>query len=78
METNYSRMTIKESGDFFCVFKLKPHRRQYATGGGYNPIRWFVPATAKPKCIGTYAECMNYITTQGAIFMSDHGLPLTQ
>lgn len=77
MEANYNRMTIKESGGFFCVFKMKPHRAKSATGGGYNPIRWFVPATAKPKYIGTYADCMVYIEEHQGQYMTDHGLPVT-
>ena len=76
METNFNRFTIQESGEFYCVFKMKPERRQAATGGGYNPVIWFIPATAKPKFVGSYAECMDYIIENGGQYMTDHRLPL--
>lgn len=75
-EVNFNRMTIRESGEFFVVLKMKASRKYSGTGGGYNPVIWFVPVMAKPKFIGTYAECFDFIVAQGAQYTTDHKLPL--
>ena len=73
---NFHRMTIRQAGEQFQVFKMKPQSSLPATGGGYRPTAWFVSAAASPRFTGTHAECHAFIEKQGAQFMSEHGLPV--
>ncbi len=70
------RYTIRECGDGFGVFKMKPHSDTPATGGGYRPRVWFVSAAAKPQFVGGYSACYDWIVAAGGQYMSEHGLPV--
>lgn len=73
---NYNRMTIRTNGAVCEVFKMK--RAQvggYATDMAGKRFIWSVPAIAKARFAGSYGECLAYIESQGAEFMTEHGIP---
>ncbi|USE79017.1 hypothetical protein NDR89_20485 [Cupriavidus gilardii] len=74
---NYNRMTIRATGDKCEVHKLHPHH-QYAsgspTGGGARQTRFVARPYARPLFVGTYGDCLAYIESQGAEFMTEHGI----
>ena len=75
---NYNRMTIREVGGVFQVFKLKTDH-SYAgsvAGGGFRKTSFFVSPAAKPVFSGNHAACMGFISKNDAVFMSEHGLPV--
>ena len=74
--SNFNRMTIRQAGDQFQVFKLKPQSAVSATGGGHRPTVWFVSAAASPRFIGTHGDCCDFIAKNGGQFTSEHGLPV--
>lgn len=72
-----NRMTIRKSGSQFAVFKLKPQQHGgYVTDMAAKRFVWFVSRIAAPKCVGSYAECMDFIAAAGAEFMAEHGIPV--
>lgn len=72
---NYNRMTVRESGTEFSVFKMKSQQSGgYSTDGAAKRFSYFVSAAAKPQFTGTYAECVEHITSAGAEYMSEHGI----
>lgn len=75
--TNYNRMTIRQFGESFQVFKMKPNHKHAGSvsGGGYKLTTWTVSAIAKARYTGTYSSCMSYISENGAVFMTEHGIP---
>lgn len=73
---NYHRMTIRASGETFQVFKMKPQSTGYATDMAGRKTSWSVSRAAVARFTGTYAECADFITAQGGVFMSEHGLPV--
>lgn len=74
---NFNRMTIRSNGVLHQVIKLKPRHQHAGTvcGGGHRVTSWSVPALATVRFEGTYAECMVFIESQGAQYMSEHGIP---
>lgn len=73
---NFNRMTIRQTADGFAVFKMKSQHTGYATDMAGKKHVWFVSAAAAPRFTGTHAACHDFITAQGAQFMSEHTLPV--
>lgn len=77
MIINYNRMTIRTKGEICEVFKLiNSQVGGYATDMGAKRFTWNVSAIAKPRFTGTYQQCMDFISDQGAQFMTEHGIPV--
>lgn len=73
---NCNRMTIRDAGQVCQVFKLK--RQQFggfATDMAAARFTWLVSAIAKPQTTGTYQQCLDFIKSKGAEFMTEHGIP---
>jgi len=76
MKENFNRMTIRQHGSQFAVFKMKRERSGgYATDMAGQRFIYSVSRVAAPRKIGTYSECAAFIQSEGALFMSEHGLP---
>jgi hypothetical protein len=73
---NYNRMTIRENGEAFAVFKMKRQTLGYATDMAANRAIYTVSAIAKPQFVGTYSACLDFIREAGAEFMTEHGIPV--
>lgn len=74
---NFNRMTIRQHGSQFAVFKMKRTRSGgYVTDMAAQRFVWHVSAAATPRKVGTHAECSAFIAAEGAEFMSEHGLPV--
>lgn len=74
---NYNRMTIRATGDKCEVRKLHPHHQYVSgssTGGGARQTRFVARPYAQPLFVGTYGDCLAYIESQGAEFMTEHGI----
>ena len=72
---NYLRMTIREFNEEFQVFKLKRQRDGgFATDMAAARFSWFVSKAAKPLFNGSYGDCVKFIHSEGAMFMSEHGI----
>lgn len=72
---NFNRMTIRENGASFSVFKMKSKQvGGWATDMAAKKFSWFVSRAAAPRFTGTYAECAKFIEVEGAVFMSEHGI----
>lgn len=69
------RFTIRRSEAKFAVFAMKPQRHGYTTDGAAIRTAWFVSKIAKPRFIGTYSECMEFIRNVDGMFMTEHGIP---
>jgi hypothetical protein len=72
---NFNRMTIRENGTVFSVFKMKSQQvGGWTTDMAAKKFSWFVSRIAAPRFTGTYAECTRFIESEGAEFMSEHGI----
>ena len=72
---NYNRMTIRTNGAICEVFKMKNTQvGGFATDMAAKRFVWSVSAIAKAKFAGSYTECLAYIESQGAEFMTEHGI----
>lgn len=73
--TNFNRMTIRENGAAFSVFKMKPQQiGGWSTDMAAKKFSWSVSRVAAPRFTGTYAECSSFIEADGAEYMSEHGI----
>jgi len=74
--TNFNRMTIRANGNTFQVFKMKPSQEGgWSTDMGQKRIVWSVSRVASVRFSGSHSECCKFIEQEGAVFMSEHGLP---
>lgn len=71
---NFNRMTIRQAGEQFSVFKMKPQSSGYATDMAGRKVVFSVSRAAAPRFTGTHGSCMDFIAAEGAEFMSEHGL----
>lgn len=73
---NYNRMTIRQNGNEFEVFKMKREQLGgYSTDMAAKRFVWFVSKVSKAQFKGLYNECLAYISDSGAEFMTEHGIP---
>lgn len=72
---NFNRMTIRPAGPAFQVFKLNRYQSGRPTDMGQLRFTWAVSPAAKVRFTGTYDDCCKFIEEQGAVFMSEHGIP---
>ena len=72
---NFKRMTIRALGNQFQVFNMKPVQDGgYSTDMAGKRFSWIVSAAASSKFTGNYVECVNFISSQSAEYMSEHGI----